>query len=83
MIDTNLLVTAKIWTKTMSQDKPDNVENIATLMKTSSKKCTQSMLGKFRETQGNNIVYFSFGLFLWVHTHLIALIRIQCKKFKF
>lgn len=41
MIDINLM--AKIWTKMiMSQDKPDNAENIETLMVTSSKNaCNQ------------------------------------------
>lgn len=47
---------AKIWTKMiMSQDKPDNVENIETLTITSSKKCMQSMLRKFLRNAGKQL----------------------------
>lgn len=54
MIDINLM--AKIRTKMiMSQDKPDNVENIETLTITSSKKCMQSMLRKFLRNAGKQL----------------------------
>lgn len=47
---------AKIWTTMIiSQDKPDNVENIETLTITSSKKCMQSMLRKFLRNAGKQL----------------------------